>query len=253
MTRPYLSADERRKQALQLITADGISSKQLAAAMGYAKSENAVRIVDALVFAGMVQTCRVRATDDPTTRSWVTMYFQTIEARDAFIARRAEQSAARRRQRKMATAKRMPYYVKRDAQRKEARAAREKEREERKQMERAQAQALRAAEAEQRKLRARLDREAKAAEKAREKAEAKTLRERLRAETKAAGQMTKQRGTASPPVAKPKGPAHLDGELDLSRAKVTVAPPLPDRWASAKPAAIVSSRECRLWAKKVAA
>lgn len=35
-----------------------------------------------------------------------------------------------------------------------------------------------------------------------------------------------------PPKAKPTGPASLAGELDLSRAKVTMAPPPPPRWAS---------------------
>jgi multidrug efflux pump subunit AcrA (membrane-fusion protein) len=97
---------------------------------------------------------------------------------------------------------------------------------------RAQAQALKAAEAELAKQRARLDREAKAAQKAREKAEAKSQQARLKAETKALSLIAKRKGTKSPEPPKPRGPAHMDGELDFSKLKgQEIRPPMRDRFA----------------------
>lgn len=254
MTRVYMSADERRQQALSLIPVGGISSKDLCKAMGYAKSENAVRIVDALVFAGMVQSCRTRASDDPTCRAWVTMYFRTIEERDAFKAAREAQRVARTKQRKKDTSARMPYYIKRNAQRKAARAERVRARAEEVAAEKAKREAMKLAEAEQRKERQRMDREAKAAAKQREKAEAATQRKRLQAETRQAGLIAKVKAAKpAPVVVKARGPAFLDGPADESKAKVTKLPTPPDRFAVTDAPRVVSSKDSRKWVEAVAA
>lgn len=252
MTRNYLSAEERRQQALALLR-DGISITELRDAMGYSKQENATRVMDTLVYAGHAFSARSKVVPESGDRAWTTLYFRTAEARDAHVAMKDKAIAERKKARKKATACRMPYYIKRNAERKAARADRVKAAAERKSAEKAQRDALRLAEAEQRKQRARLDREAKTAATQRERVEAKTQQQRLKAETNAAGQLGKQKGTASVKVAPVRGPAMLPGELDLSRAKITIAPPAPDRWAATTAPAVISARECRKWTEAVAA
>ena len=252
MTRPYVSADERRQQALSVLR-DGISIAELREALGYAKNENATRVMDALVYAGQAFTARSKCDIDSNSKAWTTLYFRTAEARDAHLQVKNEAIAARTKARKKATACRMPYYIKRNAERKASRADRMKAQAELKAAERAQREAMKLAEAEQRKVRARLDREANGAAKQREKVEAKTQQQRLKAETKAAGQLGKQKGTASAKPATVRGPAMLPGELDLSRAKITIAPPPPDRWAATTAPSVISSRESRKWTEAVAA
>lgn len=97
---------------------------------------------------------------------------------------------------------------------------------------RAEARAIRAAEAEIAKQRARQQREAKLAELQRQRAEAKSQQARLRAETKALGLLAKLRGTTTTAPVKRTGPAHIAGELDLSKLKTCdIRPPMRDRFA----------------------
>lgn len=259
MTRLYLSADERRQQALAVLR-DGITITEIRDAMGYSKSENATRVMDVLVYAGQAFSARSKTHPDTGSKEWTTRYFLTAKARDEHVAAKDEAIAARRKARKQTTASRMPYYIKRNAERKAARAERMQAREAERRAQReakeraaAEAKALRAAEAEQRKLRARLDREAAEAQKERDKAEAKKTKLRLKAETAQAGQLVFKKGTERPAAAKPKGPAFIDGEMDLSKAKITRAPDMPERWATAKVSSVVDSRECRAWAGAIAA
>lgn len=263
MTRPYLSAEERRRQALSFLTTEGVPLNQLRDAMGYRSAENAAKIMAQLIFAGMAFSCRSRV--NPNSHGWDTVYFSTEESRDAYVAARRAQMLEKARQRKRDTAYRLPYYLKRNEQRKIARAEKAKLREERKAREaqekaeqkarmKAEAKALRAAEAELRKQRQRLDREAKAAEKQREKAQAKSQAARLRAQTRAASQLAKVRGTSTPAPVKPSGPAHLAGPAIVpADVKVTRYPTPPDRFAVLKAPSVVSSRECRAWAEAAAA
>ena len=254
MTRPYISAEERRKHALAVLR-DGISLAEVRDALGYAHNENAHRIMDALVYAGQAFPARAKVDPAGGGHAWTTRYFLTAEARDAFVAAKDAAIAERKRARKKVTNASAPYYEKRKAARKAARAERVQARAAEQAAARAQREALKLAEAEQRKAKARLAREAAEALKKREKAEAKKTTTRLKAETKAAGKIAKPRGTAvaAPSVATPKGPAHIVGELDLSRAKVTRAPTPPDRWAAKQAAPVISSNECRPWAEAVAA
>lgn len=77
---------------------------------------------------------------------------------------------------------------------------------------RAEARALRRAEAEIAKQRARLDREAAAAEKHRQKVEAESQKRALKAMTKAAGKMGKRKGTATANAPAKRGPGHMPGD-----------------------------------------
>lgn len=60
-------------------------------------------------------------------------------------------------------------------------------------------------------------------------------------------------GPVAPQPAKPVGPAYVAAEPDLSKAKITIAPPLRDRYAVTSVTSVVDSRECRPWAEAVAA
>ena len=251
MTRNYLTADERRQQALALLR-DGISINELRDAMGYSKQENATRVMDTLVYAGQAFSARSKVAPESGGRAWTTLYFRTAEARDAHVAMKDHAIAERKKARKKATACRMPYYIKRNAERKAARADRVKAAAEKKAAEKAQRDALKLAEAEQRKQRARLDREAKAAAKQREKAEAKKTQARLKAETKAAGKLEFKAGTT---VANAKKPAWADIPVNNPNniEPTKYESKLRDRFAPAEAAPIISSRECRPWAQAVAA
>lgn len=102
-----------------------------------------------------------------------------------------------------------------------------------------------------------LKQEAADAKRDRAAARAKSTIKRLQAQTRAAGVLPAADVSASPaPVrvsSKPRGPAFVAGEPDMSRARVTIAPPVPDRFAATSAPPVVTSRECRGWAKAVAA
>jgi hypothetical protein len=254
MTRPYISAELRRQQALEILR-DGITIAEIRDALGYASNENATRVMDALVYAGQAFHARAKADPESGGRAWTTHYFKTAEARDAYVKAKDKAIAERKSARKKATANRMPYYIKRNAERKAARQARVQEDAAKRAAEKAQREALQLAEAEQRKERARLEREAKAAAKQREAASAKSQQARLKAETKAAGLMAqlKSNAKAAPVVIKARGPAFVDGPADMSRAKITKLPTPPDRFAVTKAPSVISSGACRSWAAAVAA
>ena len=71
---------------------------------------------------------------------------------------------------------------------------------------------------------------------------------KVKTDGRPAEQQMVSKGTRTATAPKLTGPARLPGELDLSRAKITVAPTPPSRWAASTAPAVVSPRECRPWA-----
>ena len=243
------------ERVFAVVTDAGKSVTDISAAAGVHPTNvrSALRI---LVEDGRVFTC---GQNIPGTKHHFLLAFVTEAARDAKRAEFDEVARAKQRLHSAAYKARVKRAASPDAQARKAaklqaaeakRAAAEAKRAEAER--RANERMLRAAEAEQAKQRARLDREAAAAAKQRAQAEAKSQREALRAQTKALGKLGKQKGTASPAPATPRGPAHIVGELDLSKAKVYVAPPMPDRLATSSPPRVVASNECRRWAEVAA-
>ena len=250
MTRAaYIHATERREHARQLLKPEGVTLQQIATAMGYANVSNASNIMSTLEFAGLAFKCRAKIKTDMRPQASETIYFPTQADLDAFNAAHREAKRLQDIARKKSKGYRTEYYAKRNEQRRLARQARVQAA----YAEKAQREALKLAEAEQRKQRARLEREAKAAAKDREKREAESQRRALKAMTKAAGKLGKQKGTASPAPAKPRGPAFVGGELDLSRARITIAPKPRSRYEVESAPSVISSRECRAWAQAAAA
>jgi len=248
--RNYMPTAERIEQIKPMLKPTGTTRKAIAEAISIKTKSAMNRIMGLAVASGAAFQVFARVSTTMLTPEMV--YFPTAADRDAFVERytlqKAEREKARQAKRSRASYERHRGTIaaKRSAERKAAREQRDREL--------AEAKALRAAEREITRQRERLEREAKVAEKAREMVEAKKQKARLRVLTKAAGRMSKIKGTATPPAPpKPKGPAHIVGELDLSRAKVTVAPPPRDRWAVGSVSSVVDSRECRPWAEKVAA
>lgn len=251
MTRAtYTTASERREHALQLIRPEGITLQQIAAAMGYANVSNASNIMAALEFAGQAFKCRAKLKDHDRKQSSEVVYFPTQADRDAFMAVHREQIRQLALQRKRDKVYRAEYYAKRNEQRRLARQAGMQQRA----AERALREALKVAEAEQRKQRARHEREAKAAEKARARAEAKKTQQRLQAETRAAGKLAKPDNTAKPaPVRVAPAPRNDLPIIIPANVRITRAPSPPDRWAVSNAPSVISSSECRKWAREVTA
>ena len=238
---PQSKLPERIRQALTLLKPEGSWTRDLSSAMG---------IPDARLY--IVMTAAIaegKAVMFKAGRNVV--YFPTLADANAFEARFVVEEAARLRERKrIENRKRQERHgpmlsIKRRERRQRAALA--------KQQELAQQRAIAAAERELAKQRARLERETALARKQREKAEAKSQQKALKEETRRLGKLAKLKGTASPAPDKVRGPAHLEGELDLSRAKITRLPAPPERFAPTFAASVVSSRDCRSWAEAVAA
>lgn len=262
MTRQRLSTAARVDQVAAILAPDGVTTAQIAGAIGISTESRISAVLKEAVAAG--RAFRTTARVSKTMSQPEAVYFPTAESRDAFAAaylvnkRERRKAADRERAFTRRGRDRTAEIAKRAAKRAEARELREanaiaKAIQKRAQQVELDQRAIRLGEAEQRKERKRLDREAAAAAKAREKAEAVKTKKRLQAETREAGILAKVRGTATLAVAKPKGPAHIVGELDLSRAKVTVAPRPPERFAANDVPSVVSSAQCRKWAEAVAA
>lgn len=233
-----------------MLCPEGITLQQIAAAMGYANVSNASNIMAALEFAGQAFKCRAKLKNHERKQSSEVVYFPTQADCDAFMAVHREKIRQLALERKRSKVYRAEYYAKRNEQRRIARQAAVQK----KAAERAQREALKLAEAEQRKERARLQREALAAVKERARAEAKKIRERMKAETKAAGKLAALKPAIPAPVSvSARGPAFVAGDPDTSRARITIAPPVPSRWAANDAAPVVNSAQCRGWAKAVTA
>lgn len=232
---------DRIKQCQALLKPEGTGVKELCDATGMTPTRVGIVMTAAAAEGAVVHVKAGRnAFYFPTladARAFEERFAAEYEERQREIRRRSNRVHQERHGRQRA--------AKRTEQRRLARLAAGNEK--------ALARSMRAAEKEIAKARARQEREAAAALKHRERIAAKTQQQRLKAETKAAGALGKQKGTASPTVAPVRGPAMLPGELDLSRAKITIAPTPPGRWASTDAPSVVSSRESRKWTEAVAA
>lgn len=251
----YLSP-EKRERIVSMLTDDGMPVRRIALAVDCCAT-NARTTISRLAKDGLIFTTRASTAEAPRSEVWA---FPTAHARDVFRADRNAASAERVRlyQSAQSAARKAQRHA--EGRSRSARSLAAEQRETRKTEERANEKALRAAEAELAKLHARHEREAKAAEKQRLKAEAKTQREKLRTQTKALGMLPKPKGTATPPAPKPRGPAFLQGPADESRAKVTKLPPPPERFAPTAPVGGFSSlppgvytMPASKWAEAVAA
>lgn len=252
MTRARFSTEARMDQVAAVLTPTGITMAEIADALGIQGNSWISVVMSRAVKAGVAFRGQARVSDG--IKSPEVVFFPSAESRDSFMSAYLERQKEKRQAywRDKAFRRkgrdRSAEIAKRSAKRAEAAEQREAN---------AIARALERrriaiAEREQRNLRARLEREAKAAAKQREKAQAKKTKTRLKALTKAAGALVFKKGTETA-AAKPKGPAFIAGELDMSRAKITRGPDLPDRWAVSKVVPVVSSSECRPWAEAVAA
>jgi hypothetical protein len=254
----YMFIDDRIEQIRPLLKPEGTPRNAIAAAIGIKTKSCMARIMQIAVAKGEAFLAVARVSQ--TMKTAETVYFPTADARDAFKRSYDEARAAKHKERQ-AKRSRDSYLRHRGsevAKRRAAEAADQRAAQHAGQgqaSQRSDSTAMKAAEREQAKRRARLEREAKAAANQREKAEAKKLKDRLKAETKAAGQLAKLKVTAvaAPRVVVPKGPAHIAGELDMSRAKITRAPTPPDRFTVTQAPSVVSSVQCRKWAEAVAA
>lgn len=268
MTRIHFSTAARVEQVSAVLAPKGITTIQIANALGVKSASRMSLILKAAVDAGVAFGTFARVSEDKQTPEMV--YFPTAADRDTFRAVYEVEIVKRRKERQSRKARskylrnRSKEIAKRSAMRKEARELREanaiaeaiarRARQQEQAAAQEQARVLRRAEAEQRKERARLDREAQAAAKQREKAEAATKRKRLQAETRQAGLMAKVKAAKPAPVViKPRGPAFIEGPADESNAKKFKADTPPDRFAVEKAPSVISSSQCRPWAEAVAA
>lgn len=284
MTRIRFSTAARVEQVAAVLTPAGVTTAQIAEALGIKTDSRMSLIMKAAVAAGAAFGTFARVSQDKQTPEMV--YFPTAADRDTFRAayevwreqrakeRRsgtdraryqrnrgkeiARRSAARKEARELREANRLAAEMVRKAEReqrqaqRQAKAAEKAEALAQAQQRRLEAE-IRRAEAEQRKERARLNREAAAAQKQRAMAEAKKTKDRLKAETRAAGALVFKGGTDVQKVQKPRGPAFIDGPLDLTNAKVKVYETAPTRYAVVDAPRAISSNECRAWARAAAA
>lgn len=241
----------RLDQVEALLNDDGVTLETLIAALQLCRTQ-VVRVVTMLCREGRAFRARVKLDDEAPNSSRYALFFRTAEARDAheaaYNARMKERMRERQRvysndyKQRNADKLKQKRAAARPKQSKREAAYRERQRVKRETAEQtAQRRIMRAAEAELAKQQARLAREAAAADKQREKAEAASLKARLKAETKAAGKIVPLKGTASPKPAPVRGPAHLSGPADVSRAKVTELPTPPGRYAVADAPPLFSS------------
>jgi hypothetical protein len=77
--------------------------------------------------------------------------------------------------------------------------------------------------------------------------------EALKVITKAAGQLAPTTGTRTAAAPKPRGPAFVQGDPDISRARVTVLPTPRGRFEVDSAPSVINSRECRAWAREAVA
>lgn len=220
----YKLCAEVRSRIAGIVKDRGYTAAEVAGLVG-CHVTNVRAAVARMCSDGLLFTCRATGVNGTQHELWV---FGDMAQRDAFYAECQRRSAEKQRQyhkeyQRRIRARRAERVRLARAQAAEVRKAlKAQEREETERREAAEKAArveqrrreaeLRRAEVEQRKERARLDREAAAARKQREKAEAKKTRERLKAETKAAGALVFKGGTDSPKAVKPRGPAMLPGE-----------------------------------------
>ncbi len=90
-------------------------------------------------------------------------------------------------------------------------------------------------------------------QKQRQRPDASATIKRLKAETKAAGILIERKGTKNAKAPRPAGPARIAGEPDISKARITRDPRPRDRFAVDSAPQVVTSSECRPWARGVIA
>jgi len=236
----YMRIDDRIAQIKPLLKPEGTTRKAISDAIGVHTRSALSRIMDLTVAKGAAFATFARVSTTMKTAEMV--YFPTAADRDAFRAAydagKPERDKARQQRRSRESYER--HCGKIAAQRKAEREAAS-----------AQREALKAAERELANQRKRLDREARAAEKARAKVEAKKQQNRLKAETKAAGRLVFKAGTE---VARSKKPTFA--ELPVLNPNGVEPKKIPsnlrDRFAAETAPSVISSNDCREWAKAAA-
>lgn len=208
---PKMPKAQRLDQIAALLTPQGTRFQRICEAQGLTYNRTSI-LLSALVKAG--RAFMARANPDGVRVGFEHFYFPTQADRDRFAAAWAQTARERRVARERVVQGRI---------REAARIAN------------APAKAHAAAQRAQADLRRRMEREAKEAERHRLEALKETLKSALRVRTKKDGALTimPQRAARPAPVKVPalRGPAHIPGELDLSRAKVTIHPTPPGRYA----------------------
>lgn len=201
---------------------------------------------------GDLFTCRARGADREKHEVWA---FADMAQRNAFAAECQARTDALQRRYQAEYRERVKATRAEHARRARAQVAERKAAE---RLARAQAEQkareIRLAEREIAKQRERHESEAKTAEKARARAEAKKTQQRLKAETRAAGKLAKPDNTARPaPVRVAPAPRNDAPIIIPANVRITRAPSPPDRWAVSTAPSVISSSECRKWAKAVTA
>ncbi|MGQ3051077.1 MAG: hypothetical protein ACT6S0_04770 [Roseateles sp.] len=256
MTRVRFSIAARVEQVRAVLRPHGITQAEIGAALAVNATSRMVKILHAAVAAGAAFSTRARVSSVIKVPEMV--FFPTAADRDAFRAVYDVEMAARKKARDVERAQKK-YLRNRSAEVAKRSAARAEAREQREANAIAAAIARRdklclaLAEAEQRQQRARLNQEAREAKKDRAKVEVNKTVRRLKVETKAVAETPMKKGTTVAAGPNSRGPAHLDGELDLSQAKITRAPTPPGRYDVDNAPRVVSSGGCRKWAEAVAA
>lgn len=248
---------EARARILATVREKPTTVKALALMLG-AHITNLRSTVARMGSDGDLFTCRARGEGHETHEVWV---FADMAERNAFHAACEARTEELQRQYQAQYRERNKALHAERARRARAQAAalkaEVKAREQAARLERAKAEKhaadIRRAEREIAQQKARQEREAAAAEKDRQRKAAKAAQLRLKAETKAAGKLVKLKPANAAPVRvttplRPDLPIVVPAGLQIQRA-----PTPPDRWAVSNPAPVISSSECRAWAKAVTA